>query len=149
MDIRYWLALALLGLCIYSGIVGPREIDTISEVLEASHRADGLVLRLGSDTKVVDLRESGFLVEQSGKRLPVRIPADLQRQWRTWKDQLRRGDFVSMRAVYRAEEGGCLLLQEFHIHKGRRLKMVLSLVALFLLAGLLMAGRTKVSGTYA
>jgi hypothetical protein len=79
----------------------------------------------------------------------VRIAADLQWKWSTWRGQFKRGDFVSMRAVYHAEDGGYLLLQEFHFHKGRRLKMFLSLAALVLLAGLLMAERTKVFRNYA
>jgi hypothetical protein len=128
VDIRYWLALALVGLCIYSWIIGPREIDTIPEVLEASRKADGLELSLGADSKVVDLQDNGFLVEQLGERLAVRIAANLQTEWMTWRGQLDMGDFISMRAVYHAGEGGYLLLQELHIHKGRRLKMFASLV---------------------
>jgi hypothetical protein len=127
--------LGIVALCAYSAIVGPRAIDTIPEVLAAPLASDGVELRLGSDVKVVGVDARGFRVAQRGQQITVRVPPDVHRGWSNGDRPWRVGEFVSMRAVYRADEGGYLVLRELHQHGGRSLKVWVSAVALLVVAG--------------
>jgi len=138
-----------MGLCLYSGIIGPRQIDTIPEVLADPPAADGTELRLGSDAELISIQEYEFHVEQLGARIVVRIPAELRTEWAVWSEQLRIGDYISMKATYRSEGQGYLLLHTFHPHRGRRLKVWVSLGALVLLAGMMMQDWRQTSRNYA
>jgi hypothetical protein len=149
LDARYWLSLGIAGLCLYSGIIGSRQIDTIPEVLDNPPAADGTELRLGSDVKLSGIQAHEFQVEQLGARIVVRVPAELKKAWAVWSEQLRVGDYVSMKATYHSEEKGYLLLHTLHPHKGRRLKIWVSLGALILVAGMMTRDWRKTSRNYA
>lgn len=146
-DSRYYLIFCLAGLCLYSGIAGPQRSYTIPKLLAAPVGAAGAELTLGPNAKVVQVLPQGFEVEQLGAQLFVRVSGNLEKAWKVWKNQLRKADYVSLRAVFHPE--GYLLLQEMHIHKGRRLKIWVSVFALLLLASIVINEHMKDSVKHA
>jgi hypothetical protein len=140
-------AVTLSGLCAYSAIVGPRRVVTLPEVLANPATSAGVELRLPLSTKVVQVLPRAFQIEQHGVQLSVRVPADLEQEWKVWGEQLQVHDAVSLRAVFHPE--GSLILRDMHIHKGRGLKIWVSVFALFLLAGILLHERRKVAHDHA
>jgi hypothetical protein len=140
-------AASLLGLCSYSAIVGPGRMDGVPQALASPQLAAGLELRLASDVRVVQVHPQEFLVQLHGAQIPVRVPGNVEREWGVWKKQLQVGDYVSLRAVLQPE--GYLLLQDMHIHKGRRLKIWVSVFALILLTGIFVHERMKAPPSYA
>jgi hypothetical protein len=142
MDSRYWLGLCLLGLCLYSGIVGSQRSYDLPKVVANPITYTDRELKFEYISTVKVLPQE-FQVEQLGARIFVQIPENLDKEWAVWRKQLEVGDYVSLRAVFHPE--GHLLLHEMHVHKGRRLKVWVSLFALLFLAGLLINERMKVS----
>jgi hypothetical protein len=130
-----FLGLGLVGLCVYSSIVGPQHTYDMSQLLADPSRSAGLELELGY-TQIEDISNREFRVQRQGTRLSVWIPTRLQEEWERWQAQLEVGDYVSLRAVLLPE--GHLSLQDLHIHKGRRLKIWVSLIAVGLLAGMVL-----------
>jgi hypothetical protein len=72
--------------------------------------------------------DDGFLVEQRGAKMHVRIPAKDANLWAKEKQTLRVGDIVSLRGQWRSE--GYLLLEELHIQKLPLRRILVSAVAL-------------------
>ena len=100
-------------------------------------------LRLPSDVRVVQVHPREFLVQQHGAQITVLVPESIDQEWGVWKKQLQVGDYVRLKAMLHPE--GYLLLHDMHLHKGRRLKIWVSVLAIFLLAGILIHERTKTS----
>lgn len=129
--------LALAALSFYSERVGSVQVDTIPEIVARQGLPNGQEVALTSDAKVVEIRADGFTAEQGGSRIGVRIPPQLSRDWQTTKQEITPGDYISLRGVYRA--GGYLEARDYHVHKGRRLKIWVSVAAL--LAVTLLVGK--------
>lgn len=147
MDVRYYLGLGLVGLCFYSHYVGPQQGYRLSEILADPLAYAGVSLSLAY-AKVIHLVPQQFRVENWEKaQIAVRIPAHLKAAWKKWQEQLQVGHYVSLRAVVQPE--GYLLLDEMHIHKGRRLKVWVSVLALLLLASKLIHERLQVARSHA
>jgi hypothetical protein len=131
----------LIGLCSYSAVIGPGHIDSLPEALAWPTRGAGSMLRLPADVKVVHIYSREFVVQQRGTRVSVRVPDDLAQEWAVWKQQLQVDDYVSLKATFHPK--GYLLLQDMHVHRGRRLKIWVSVLALFVVVGRLIHERTK------
>lgn len=131
----------LFGLCTYSAIVGPDQVVTIPEVLASPVGFTNKQLNLTSDVKVAQILPGEFQVEQLGGRIAVRIPKKVEKQWEIWREQLQVGEFVSLSGVFHQE--GYILLDQLHIHNGRRLKIWVSFLALLLLVAVLIYERMK------
>jgi hypothetical protein len=140
-------ALTLLGLCLYSGVVGPTQVDTISEILANTVAFVSQEVKLGAGVRVVRVLSREIEVEQRQARIIVRVPQGLEKEWEEWRSQLKVGDDVTLRGVYHPE--GYLLLTEMHVHKGRPLKIGISLAALLLLAGMLFHKNRKTAPAHA
>jgi hypothetical protein len=132
---RYYQGLSLLGLCLYSYLVAPQRTDSIPKIVANPHRSVGREIKLGSDTKVIWVRPQEFQVEQAGAVILVKPPENLQREWESWRRQLQPGDYVSLKGM--VQPGGFLRLQNMHIHKGRMLKVWVSLAGLLVFGGIL------------
>jgi hypothetical protein len=132
-------AASLFGLCTYSAVVGPGQSDSLPKALANPHLDAGLVLRLPSVVRVMEVRPQEFWVHQRGAQIVVRIPEQLEQDWMGRGQQLQAGDYVSLEATFHPD--GYLLLRDMHVHKGRRLKIWVSLLALLVLAGLLLHER--------
>lgn len=132
---------ALVGLCGYSAIFGPEHIATIPEVLANRAIFVGRELKLASGIEVVQVFPRELQVAQQGASIGVRVPENLAKDWEGWKKELKPGDFVSLTAVFQQE--GYLLLRELHVHKGRLLKIWVSLSALLLLPVMLILERSR------
>jgi hypothetical protein len=130
------LAVGLIGLCLYSGLVGPGDIDTIPEALAHPEQAAGRTFELGSDVTVLRVHAHGFDVEQLGGQAVVRIPPPLQAEWERCREYLTVGDYVSLRAVFQPPHS--LLLEEVHVHTGRRLKIWVSAIAFLVFAAIVL-----------
>ena len=132
-DVRYYLGLGIVGLCLYSHIVGPQQGHRLSQILADPLAYAGISLTL-SYAQVMRLVPQQFHVANwEDVQIAVRVPDHLNAAWKKWRNQLQVGHRVSLRAVVQPE--GYLLLNDLHIHQGRRLKIWVSVLALFLLAG--------------
>ena len=147
MDLRYYLGLGIVGLCLYSHFAGPQQGHRLSQILADPLTYAGVSLPLAY-AKVVGLVPHQFRVENWEKaQIAVHIPEHLDAAWKKWREQLQVGHYVSLRAVVQPE--GYLLLDDMHIHKGRRLKVWVSVLALLLLAGKLIHERLQVAQPHA
>ena len=146
MDARYYLGFCLVGLCLYSGIVGSQRSARILKILADPLAYVGVQLELAY-VRVVHVAPQRFRVEYRDTQIAVRMPAHLDRAWETWREQLQVGHYVSLRAVVQPE--AYLFLHEMHIHKGRRLKVWVSVFALLVLAGMLIYERIQVAPHHA
>lgn len=120
--------LGLVALSFYSARVGAPAVDTVPELKAHLGLAGGQEVALTSDVKIVEVRANDFTVEQGRARIDVRIPEKLQADWEEKKRTAKAGDYVSLRGIY--QSAGYLEAREYHIHKGRRLKIWVSLAAL-------------------
>jgi hypothetical protein len=131
----------LIGLCSYSAVVGPEHLDSLPWALAQPDRVAGSELRLPSNMKVVQIHPGAFVVRQRDAQIAVRVPDHLEPEWVVWQQQLQVGNYVSLKAMFHPE--GYLLLHDMHVHRGRRLKIWVSVLALVLLAGILLHERGK------
>jgi hypothetical protein len=134
-------SLILLGLCVYSALVGPQQITTVRAVQKNPASFHGRELRLSSQIRVSQLLDDGFLIEQRRAKMHVRVlgkaPSFLEKE----KSSLKVGDLVSLRGRWQGE--GYLLLEELHIQEMRPGRiLVSSLTVLALLILLLHRGKT-------
>ncbi|RPJ83992.1 MAG: hypothetical protein EHM18_12690 [Acidobacteria bacterium] len=120
--------LGLAALSFYSARTGSAEVDTIPEIIAKGGLPNGQEVALTSDVKITDIGADQFVAKQGRARIGVLIPAELMPIWEKTKPGIKIGDYVSLRAVYRSP--GHLEAREFHVHKGRRLKIWVSLAAL-------------------
>ncbi len=132
--------LGLAALSLYSARVGSVEVDTIPEIIAHRGLPNGQEVALTSDVKIARVGPTDFTVEQGGDKIGVRIPSELGSAWEITRRTVNAGDFISLRAVYRSE--GYLEAREFHVHKGRRLKIWVSIGAL-LIAGVLIGKHAR------
>ncbi|RPJ62299.1 MAG: hypothetical protein EHM23_03865 [Acidobacteria bacterium] len=132
--------LGLAALSFYSARTGSAEVDTIPEIIAKGGLPNGQEVALTSDVKITDIGADRFVAQQGRARIGVLIPAQLKPTWEETKPGIQNGDYVSLRAIYRAP--GYLEAREFHVHKGRRLKIWVSLVAL-LVVGLLIVKQVR------
>jgi hypothetical protein len=132
-------AVCLLGLCFYSASVGPGQVDSIRRLLANPGLYAGAQLRLPADVTIVEVRPWELLVQQDRAQIAVRVPEYIAQEWSDWRQQLQVGDVISLRATFQPE--GYLLLHDMHVHRGRRLKIWVSVLALFLLAAILIHER--------
>jgi len=133
----------LVGLAVlsfYSARVGSAAVDTIPEISRHRGLPNGQEVRLTSDVKIAEIGSDRFTAEQGRARIDVLIPDDLRRDWDTTRPGIKPGDYVSLRAAYRAP--GYLEAREYHVHKGRRLKIWVSVAAL-LIVGLLVVKQAR------
>ncbi|RPI29642.1 MAG: hypothetical protein EHM61_00865 [Acidobacteria bacterium] len=137
--------LFLGALCFYSARFGSAAVDTIPEIRAKGRSAIGQEVALTSDVKVVRLLDNGFIARQGGAQMEVTISDEVESQWNAAKHGLAVGDFVSLRAV--CKQTGLLEAREFHVHKGRRLKIWVSIAALLAAAAILFVQFRK--GKYA
>jgi hypothetical protein len=131
----------LLGLCVYSALVGPQQITTVRKVQKNPASFHGRELRLSSQIRVSQLLDDGFLIEQRRAKMHVRVlgkaPSFLEKE----KSSLKVGDLVSLRGRWNGD--GYLLLEELHIQEMRPGRiLVSSLTVLALLILLLHRGKT-------
>jgi hypothetical protein len=134
-------------LCLYSSFAGPQQGYRLSEILADPLAYTGVSLTLAY-AKVVHLVPHQFRVENwEEAQIAVRIPDPLEAVWKQWREQLQVGHYVSLRAVVQPE--GYLLLDDMHIHQGRRLKVWVSVLALLLLGGKLLHERRQVARPHA
>jgi hypothetical protein len=146
--LRFILCIAtLLGLCTYSAVVGPEQVDSIRKVLMNAEASAGMEVKLASNVRVVQVLPWELQVEQRRTQISVQVPERAAKEWEAWREQLQVGDQVSLRAVFHPE--GYLLLREMHVHKGRSLKIWVSVGALLLLAGILCRERMQTAISYA
>ncbi len=124
--------LGLAALSFYSARVGSAEVDTIPEIIARQGLPSGKEVALTSDVKITGIGSEEFTVEQGGARIGVLIPKEHQAAWEETRPGIKPGDYVSLRGIYRA--AGCLEVREYHVHKGRRLKIWVSLAALLVVA---------------
>jgi hypothetical protein len=125
VNLRFCLySLTLLGLCVYSAVVGPQHITTVRAVQKNPAWFHNRELRLNSQIRVSQLLEDGFLVEQRRAKMQVRIAGKEGSFWEKQKSSLKVGDLVSLRGRWHGE--GYLLLEELHIQKTRRGRILLS-----------------------
>ena len=113
----------LVGLCSYSAVVGPGRIDSLPEALAWPTRTAGSALRLPADVKVVHAYPRSLWCN-SAAHISVRVPDDIEQKWAVWKRQMQVGDYISLTATFHPE--GYLLLHDMHVHRGRRLKIWVS-----------------------
>lgn len=132
--------LALAALSFYSVRIGSVEVDTIPEIVARRGLPDGQEVALTSDAKVVEIRADGFTAEQGGATIGVLIPERLRKDWQTTRQEITPADYISLRGVYRT--GGYLEARDYHVHKGRRLKIWVSVAAL-LAVTVLVAGQVR------
>jgi hypothetical protein len=144
--LRFLLCAAtLFGLCAYSAVVGPMQTTSIAKVFVDPAAFAGKELTLAS--RVVQVLPRELVVQQQGMRIPIRPPENAEKAWEVWRTPPQVGDYVSLRAVFHPE--GYLILHDIHVHKGRRLKIWVSVFALLLLAGILIRERTDVPLSHA
>lgn len=124
--------LGLAALSFYSARVGAPAVDTVPEIKSRGDLPGGQEVALTSDVKIVEIGANDFTVEQGGARMDVRIPGELRANWEETKPTIKAGDYVSLRATY--QSAGYLEAREYHVHKGRRLKIWVSLAALLVAA---------------
>ena len=134
--------LALLGLCVYSAVVGPLQVTTVRDVQKNSAGFHGQEFRLSSQIKVSQLMDDGFLIDQRGAKMHVRIPAKDANLWKKEKRTLKVGDVVTLRGQWHSE--GYLLLEELHIQKLQLVRILVSALAILaLLVLFLYKGNTR------
>jgi hypothetical protein len=131
----------IFAICSYSAIEGPGREDSIAKAVLNPALFAGREFKLPSNTKVLQVSPRGMQVVQRGVQIAVHLPETLAKEWQAWGGQLQAGDYVSLRAVFQPE--GYLLLQEMHIHDGRKLKIWVSVLALLLLVGIIIRERRR------
>jgi hypothetical protein len=132
----------LFGLCVYSATIGPRQVVSILDALANPAAFAGRELNL-QYARVVNLLPQALQVQQRSAQINVQVPENLEQAWEVWNRQLQARDYVSLQAVFHPE--GFLILRDLHVHEGRWLKIWASIFALFLLAGVVIYERRKVT----
>lgn len=127
--------LALAALSFYSVRVGSDQADTIPEIVAGQGVESGQEIALTSDVTVTEIGASEFVAEQNGARIRVLIPPQLRPEWEDTRTDLKVGDHISLRGVCR--KAGYLEARQYHVHKGRRLKIWISVAALLVAGGLI------------
>lgn len=84
-------------------------------------RYDGQEIGVGTEATVVEILPDGFLLHEMGQT--IRVEGDPQ--------NASQGDFVRMRAVFHKQ--GYLELKHLYVAKGRRLKILVSIVPALLI----------------
>ncbi len=114
------LLLALTALVYYGYLHYPG--ITLRMCVEDPLRYDGRAIGVGTETTVAALFADGFLIHHMGDTFRVLgDPGDAE-----------PGDFIQMRAVFHCE--GYLELQRLHVAKYRRLKIIVSIAPVVLVA---------------
>jgi len=132
--------LTLAALSFYSARVGATQVDTIPEIVAREGIPSGQEVALTSDVTITGVGANDFTAEQGGAAIRVLIPARLRTDWEAARAGIKAGDHVSLRGIYRG--AGYLEARDFHVHKGRRLKIWVSLAAL-LAAGLIVVKQAR------
>jgi hypothetical protein len=145
-DVRFYLGLCLFALCLYGAIAGSLRSYDIRKMVAEPSRYAGVKLNWAY-VKVVQVLSQQFQIKNRGVTIAVQIPTHLEHRWKSWREQLKVGHAVSLRAVFHPDR--YLLLHEMHIHHGRRLKVWASILALFSLATMLMYEHRKASLNHA
>jgi len=69
-----------------------------------------------------------MLLQQGGARIEARIPPALKSRWNEERVGIAPREFISLRGT--VLPGPAIEIQEYHLHRGRTLKIWLSLAAL-------------------
>ena len=136
----------LLGLCVYSAIMGPRRVVSILDALANPAAFAGREFNI-QYVRVVNPLPQALQVQQRSAQINVQVPDNLEQAWEVWKRQLQARDYVSLQAVFHPE--GFLTLRDLHVHEGRWLKIWVSVLALLLLAGVVISEHRKASRHHA
>lgn len=122
----------LAAMSIYSAVVGPRRVDTVRELISGGQEVRGREIELVSDVRVMSFDADGMLLQQGGARIEARIPPALKSRWDEERAEIAPREFISLRG--RILPGPAIEIQEYHLHRGRTLKIWLSLAALLVAA---------------
>ncbi len=109
--------LALLVVLIWYGKAYNPAI-TLAKCMADPQKYDGTTINIGTEIIVREVLSDGFIVEQMGIRVPVKGEVT----------GVKGGQYVALSAVFHAP--GWLELKQLYIAKGRRGKIVVSLLPL-------------------
>ncbi len=125
----------LAALSIYSALVGPGRVDTIRELVGRGPDVRGRQIELVSDVRVISFDADGMLLEQGGTRIEARIPQELKSRWDEERVKIAPREFISLRGTVLPGPG--IEVRDYHLHRGRTLKIWLSLAALLVAAAVI------------
>jgi len=114
------LSLIISLFCIHSHRNRPEIALTFRECLLSPEKYDNRELIVKNEAKTGEIFKDKFEILQGDDKITVVGPTE----------ELKRNEFVTMRATFHKE--GFLTVKEMHVHRFRRLKMVISILPVIL-----------------
>lgn len=106
----------------YGHLVGNHKELSIKECLEAPEKYDGTLLVIKKETKIGNIYGDGFEIVQPYDNVTIFVSGDTT--------GLIKNAYVTLTATFHKE--GYLELYSIHVHKHRRVKFIVSVVAVII-----------------